>query len=237
MTGSGRAATTSKPAQGSKAEVAYERIRSQIIDGTFGPGYRLILDRLATEIGVSAVPVREALRRLEAEGYVDFKRNLGATVCRVDAESYAQTMQTLAILEASATAMAAPHITKKDIKAALKINDAMTVSLDRLDPVTFSKRNHELHETLYLPCPNAYLLTMVEREWTRLRGIRQSSFAFVPDRARQAVAEHVKLIELIDQQASPAKIEDYARAHRMRTARRFLDHYHAEQVNRADEPW
>src|SRR6185437_11644441 len=99
------AGTETEPARGSKAEVAYERIRAQILDGTYGPGYRLILDRLGSEIGVSAVPVREALRRLEAEGYVEFKRNMGATVSRVDAEGYAQTMETLAILEASATAM------------------------------------------------------------------------------------------------------------------------------------
>jgi DNA-binding GntR family transcriptional regulator len=227
MTASTASSATKAKARGSKAEVAYERIRAQIINGTYGPGYRLILDRLANEIGVSAVPVREALRRLEAEGYVDFERNVGATVCKVDAESYAQTMQTLAILEASATAMAAPLITKKDIKAALKINEAMATSLERLDPVTFSRLNHELHETLYSPCPNTYLTTMVEREWTRLRGIRQSSFAFLPESAQQAVGEHETLIELIESKASPSEIEDYARAHRMRTAQRFLERVHA----------
>jgi DNA-binding GntR family transcriptional regulator len=131
--------------------------------------------------------VREALRRLEAEGYVDFKRNLGAAVRHVDAEGYAQTMQTLAILEASATAMAAPYVTKKDIKTARKLNKELVASLEELDPVMFGRLNHELHRTLYQPCPNAYLLSMVEREWTRLRGIRQSAFAFVPSRARQAL--------------------------------------------------
>jgi DNA-binding GntR family transcriptional regulator len=58
----------------------------------------------------------------------------------VDAEGYAQTMQTLAILEASATAMAAPYVTKKDIKTARKINEDMVASLEELDPVMFSVR-------------------------------------------------------------------------------------------------
>jgi DNA-binding GntR family transcriptional regulator len=214
-----------KLVQGSKSEVAYERIRAQIIDGTYSPGYRLVLDRLASEIGVSSVPVREALRRLEAEGYVDFKRNQGATVSHVDAEGYAQTMQTLAILEASATAMAAPYVTKEDIKAARKVNADMVASLEDLDPVMFSRLNYELHRTLYQSCPNAYLLSVVEREWTRLRGIRQPNFAFVPSRARQAGAEHTELIDLIESQAPPWKIEDHTREHRMRTAQRFLNRY------------
>lgn len=225
-----------KPAQGSKSEVAYERIRAQIINGTYGPGHRLVLDRLASEIGVSSVPVREALRRLEAEGYVDFKRNLGATVRHVDAEGYAQSLQTLAILEASATAMAAPYVTKRDIKAARKINEDMVASLEELDPAAFSRLNHELHRTLYQPCPNAYLLSMVEREWTRLRGIRQPTFAFVPSRARQAGAEHAELIDLVESQAPPWKIEDCAREHRMRTVQRFLSRY-AAHSGAAETQW
>ncbi len=215
----------SRPPRGSKAEVAYESIRSRIVDGTYGPGYRLVLDRLASEIGVSPVPVREALRRLEAEWYVDFKRNLGATVCSIDAAAYAETMETLAVLEATATSLAAPHLGKKEIKEARKINEQMADSLEQLDPVLFSRRNHELHETLYSACPNTDLLGLVDREWARLRGIRSSSFAFVPERARQAVAEHTRLIDLIEAGASATKIEDYARAHRTRTAHRFLERY------------
>jgi DNA-binding GntR family transcriptional regulator len=211
--------------RGSKSEVAYERIRAQIINGTYGPGYRLVLDRLASELGVSSVPIREALRRLEAEGYVDFKRNMGATVRQVDAEGYAQSMQTLAILEASAVAIAAEHVTKQDIRAARKINEDMAASLEEFDPEKFSSLNYELHRTLYQRCPNAYLLSVVEREWTRLRGIRQPAFAFVPPRARQAGAEHAELIRLIEDQSPPWKIEDFAREHRMRTAQRFLSRY------------
>lgn len=228
MTASTARAET-KLAQGSKSQVAYEWIRTQIINGGYGPGHRLVLDQLATEIGVSSVPVREALRRLEAEGYVDFKRNQGATVSHMDAEGYAQSMQTLAILEASATSMAAPHVTKDDIAAARKINDDMVASLEELDPVMFSRLNHEFHRTLYLPCPNTHLLSVVDREWDRLRGIRQPAFAFVPSRARQAGAEHAEMIDLIESQAPPWKIEDRAREHRMRTVQRFLNHHAAQQ--------
>jgi DNA-binding GntR family transcriptional regulator len=222
-------------AQGSKSQVAYEWIRAQICKGSYGPGHRLVLDQLASEIGVSSVPVREALRRLEAEGYVDFKRNQGATVSHVDAEGCAQTMQTLAILEAYATALAAPRVPRKDIAKAREINEDMAASLEELDPVMFSKLNHEFHKTLYELCPNAHLLSVVERESDRLRGIRQPMFAFVPSRARQARAEHAELVDLIESQAPPWKIEDRAREHRMRTVQRFLNH-HAAQDGAAEAP-
>ena len=64
----------------SKSESVYRELRSRIISGRYNAGYRLVLDQLAREMGVSAVPVREAIRRLEAERLVTFTRNVGAEV-------------------------------------------------------------------------------------------------------------------------------------------------------------
>lgn len=217
--------SAAKLAHGSKADAAYDSIRAKIIDGTYGPGYRLVLDRLATQIGVSAVPVREALRKLEAEGYVDFKRNLGATVCDIDPAAYAETMQTLAILEGSAAALAAPMMGKKELSAARKANQAIAVSLENLDPVEYTQRSAEFHKVLRTPCPNAYLRELIEREWNRLRGVRHSSLGFIPERAKQSVTEHAWLLDLIEEGARTTTIEDYARAHRMRTAELILGRY------------
>lgn len=219
--------------RGSKAEVAYETIRNKIIDGTYGPGYRLVLDRLASQLGVSAVPVREALRKLEAEGYIDFKVNVGATVSDVDPVAYAETMRTLAILEGSATALAAPLMGENEIKAAREANDAIAVSLERLDPIEYSQRSEEFHEVLRMPCPNGHLRGLIAREWTRLRGVRHSSIGFIPERAQQSVAEHTRLLDLIEIGAAVSTIEDYARAHRMRTAELILQRY--AQIHGTDE--
>ncbi|MDT7752584.1 MAG: hypothetical protein QOD96_6246, partial [Pseudonocardiales bacterium] len=64
--------TPSEPAAPSKSQHAYEVIKSRIVDGSYSAGYRLVLDRLARELRVSPVPVREAVRRLEAEQFVQF---------------------------------------------------------------------------------------------------------------------------------------------------------------------
>jgi N-methylhydantoinase A/oxoprolinase/acetone carboxylase beta subunit len=71
--------------QVSKHERAYHLIRSRIIDGSYAPGHRLIIDALAGELGISQVPVREAIRRLEAEGRVVYRHNSGARVAPADA--------------------------------------------------------------------------------------------------------------------------------------------------------
>jgi DNA-binding GntR family transcriptional regulator len=212
-------------AHGAKADYAYEAIRGKILDGSYGPGFRLVLDRLASEIGVSAVPVREALRRLEAEGYVDFIRNVGARVRWIDVNDYAESLQTLAVLEASATAMAAPLLDKPALARARKANDAMAASLTRRDGTAVIGQDCTFHESLYDACPNTYLVAMVRREMTRVQRLGSALQSLAPDRAQQAVEEHSRLIELIETGARASRIEDMARAHRERTAELLLSRY------------
>ncbi|MGH2345150.1 MAG: hydantoinase/oxoprolinase N-terminal domain-containing protein, partial [Chloroflexota bacterium] len=70
--------------QVSKHERAYQLIRSRIMAGSYRPGHRLVIDALAVELGISPVPVREAIRRLEAEGRVVYRHNRGPRVAPSD---------------------------------------------------------------------------------------------------------------------------------------------------------
>ena len=67
----------------SLSRVVSDRIRGDILEGKFKPGERLVEDRLSAELGVSRVPVREALRGLSMEGLVRLEPNRGATVIEV----------------------------------------------------------------------------------------------------------------------------------------------------------
>src|SRR5689334_14895015 len=71
-----------------KQERTYTILRDRIHSGSFAPLERLNIDALARELGVSPIPVREALRRLEAEGWVRFTPNVGAVVSPVDSASW-----------------------------------------------------------------------------------------------------------------------------------------------------
>nr|WP_042179021.1 GntR family transcriptional regulator [Kibdelosporangium sp. MJ126-NF4]CEL13587.1 Transcriptional regulator, GntR family [Kibdelosporangium sp. MJ126-NF4]CTQ99273.1 Transcriptional regulator, GntR family [Kibdelosporangium sp. MJ126-NF4] len=207
----------------SKAQRTYQAIRSRIADGTYRPGHRLVLGSLAKEFDVSPVPVREAIRLLQAEGLVHFERNVGATVAAIDPLEYRHSMQMLAIVEGAATALAAPHLSADQLADAADINDRMRALLSAFDPVAFTQLNHEFHETLYLPCPNPLLVELVRKGWSRLATIRDSTFTFVPGRAEASVAEHDQLLELIRTGAGQEWIEHRARTHRTATIDAFLD--------------
>jgi DNA-binding GntR family transcriptional regulator len=208
----------------SKSEQAYNAIKERILSGGYSPGYRLVLAKIAEDLGVSVVPVREAIRRLEAERFVVFERNVGATVAGIEPTEYLYTMQTLSIVEGAATALAAPWITAADIQRARSVNARMRECLDDFDPVRFTSLNREFHGVLFERCPNPHILDLVHRGWNRLQALRASTFSYVPGRARESVAEHEELLLLLENGAPPDDVERAARAHRAATLDAYLAH-------------
>lgn len=211
-------------ATANKAQLAYEFIKKQIVSGRFTPGYRLVLASIAAELGISVVPVREAIRRLEAERLVTFERNVGAQVAMLDEREYVHTMQTLALVEGYATALSAPLVTPDDLRRAREVNDSMRMSLTDFHPHAFTERNQAFHSVLFERCPNPHVLDLVHRGWDRMAGLRDSTFSFVPGRAHDSVEEHETLLRLIEQGADSDTIERAARGHRTRTLDAFLAH-------------
>jgi DNA-binding GntR family transcriptional regulator/DNA-binding MarR family transcriptional regulator len=211
------------PSSSSKADRAYETLRQWITEGVYQPGDRLVLQQIARDLKISTVPVREAIRRLEAEGFADFQRNVGARVSSVDTALYAEAMRTLAVLEGAATAMAAERLTRRDLDAAERLNERMAAGLSRLDPAGFTQANRDFHDLLCRPCANTHLLALINVEWSRLAAIRTSTFAFVPERAANAVQEHRHLLARLRAKAPNSEIETLMRDHRMATVHAFLE--------------
>lgn len=213
----------------SKAEIAAQWIRENIVSGRFTPGYRLVLSTIASELDMSVVPVREAVRQLEAAGLVSFERNVGARVAMVDEGQYVQSMQTLGILEGAATSLAMENITAEDIAHARAINEKMRASLEFFDPKAFTDLNHEFHRVLSFRCPNHRLLHLVNAEWEKLGNLRESTFTFVPGRAAESVQEHFDILDLIENQASVIDVEKAVRLHRVATLHSYLKTHQTSQ--------
>ena len=219
------AAVTDLPAAttaGSKSEQAYHVVKTRIVEGTYTPGYRLVLGSIAKDLGFSVVPVREAIRRLEAEGLVTFERNVGATVAGIDPTEYLYTMQTLSIIEGAATALSAPLIDAVAVARARAVNEEMRECLQHFDPVRFTRLNQDFHSVLFEHCPNPHILDLVHRGWNRLASLRSSTFRFVPGRAQASVEEHEALLKLIETGADAETIEKAARLHRSATLDAYL---------------
>ncbi|PFG41988.1 GntR family transcriptional regulator [Isoptericola jiangsuensis] len=205
----------------SKSQRAYDHLRARIDDGTFVPGYRLVFGQIAGDLDMSVVPVREAVRRLEAEGLVTFERNVGAQVALIQEAEYQHTMETLALVEGFATALSAPLLGAAQLDVARGINEQMRRCLDDFDPHRFTRLNLDFHSALFEPCPNPHVLDLVHRGWNRMKVLRDSSFSFVPGRARESVAEHEQILHLVGElqagRTDPATVELAARRHRTAT--------------------
>jgi DNA-binding GntR family transcriptional regulator len=201
----------------SKADLAYEEIQRRITDGVYQPGSRLVLDRLARDLDMSTLPVREAIRRLEAEGYVHFQRNVGATVSRLDATSYVQALEALAVLEGAAIVQAAEHLDESDLSAAREINVQMASALERLDGAAYVQLHDDFHVVLTRQCPNAHLVDVITKERTRLKRVRHSAFALGIS-GRNEIDDHERLLELIATRAPAHEIEAFTRSHLTRAS-------------------
>ncbi|NUU19697.1 GntR family transcriptional regulator [Cellulomonas humilata] len=212
----------------SKSQHAYLWLKERIAGEELTPGYRLVLASIADELDMSVVPVREAIRRLEAEGLVTFERNVGARVSMIDDTGYRHSMESLAILEGAATALAARHLTADDLRHARELNRRLVESLDDFDPRLFTSVNHAFHSVLFAACQNTRLLALVEAEWVRLGHLRDSTFSFVPGRAQESVREHEVLLDLIETGAPLPDIERAARGHRSATLAAYLSHEHPD---------
>lgn len=205
------------PAGESKSQQAYNWISERIRTRDYEPGYRLVLATIADELGISVVPVREAIRQLEAEGMVTYERNVGASVTTYNREAYYESMDIVATVEANATAQSAPYLNAEDIARAREINQRMRELDIHHDPEEFTRLNKEFHSVLFSKCPNERLKDLVVDQWKQLEYHRVSTFRYVPERAQESTREHEQLLSLIEAGAEPAYIEKVARQHRLTT--------------------
>lgn len=209
-----------------KSQRAYDWVHTKITDGSYAPGQRLVLSTIADELDMSVVPVREALRRLEAEGMITFERNIGARVALVDEQEYLRTMQTIAIVEAAAIALAAPFMTESQLRDVSAINRELESIVEHFDSTEFATLNRRFHDSFLDACPNQDLANYAKAQHIRLSNVREDSMAFTIEGAKRSVAEHDELISMIRNEADPFEIERLMRAHRLRTRATFIETRH-----------
>jgi DNA-binding GntR family transcriptional regulator len=221
-----------------KQQLAYESIKAGIEGGTFAPRQRLVIDSLARELSMSPVPVREAIRRLEAEGLVEFSANSGAVVAPAGPQQWYQLMELLALLEGYATASAAPAITARDIRKLRGINEGMRKALAELDFHGWSEGNHQFHSVINARCPNQELVRQMEALKARTASISRFLFphkeaailhTLGPGGGKSALDAHEWLIVAFERDEAPASIERHAREHILLVASRTVDSLTAKQ--------
>jgi DNA-binding GntR family transcriptional regulator len=169
-----------------------ENLRDEIIRGDLVPGQHLRLEEIAARFDVSTMPVREALRDLEAEGLVTTFPHRSAVVTQLSADDLQDIYDIRATLEEMATRLAVPLVTRATLAELTSLVEQMDGHLG--DVVALVKLNHQFHLTLYAASGRRHLC-----ELNRILRYRTQHYlhAFIVELGRmpQAQGEHRAILE------------------------------------------
>ncbi|MTI83335.1 MAG: GntR family transcriptional regulator [Firmicutes bacterium] len=177
-------------------EIVFESLREAIIHGTLRPGERLMELQLAEQMGVSRTPVREAIRKLELEGFVVMVPRKGAYVSGISVKDIIDIFEVRASLESLAAGLAAERITEEELdqleRALFQIQE---VSMgDNIGVV--AEKDASFHALLFRSSRNQRLVAMITHLQEQIQRFRTTSLA-VPGRTKHAVAEHKNIVDAI----------------------------------------
>ena len=133
--------------------------------GKLKPGQKIVMADLAKAFGLSETPVREAIRRLESDGYVHFTPHMGAIVTKIDEGELVEMYLIRIALEALATRLASPHITDKDIDFLNKKNQEMEIAIQQEKYENLGSLNKNFHLRIYKAAPFPRLYKMICDLW------------------------------------------------------------------------
>jgi DNA-binding GntR family transcriptional regulator len=177
-------------------EVVFETLREAIIGGILGPGERLMEAQLAEELGVSRTPVREAIRKLELEGFVAMIPRRGAYVAGISLKDITDVFEVRGALEALATVLAAERITEKELEELERILVRKAELIEQQNIPLFIESDIKFHEILYQSSRNQRLIQILTNLQDEVHRFRSVSLAY-PGRMREALDEHRKVVEAL----------------------------------------
>jgi DNA-binding GntR family transcriptional regulator len=173
-----------------------DHLRRAILSGEIGPGEWIRQEDVAERLGSSRLPVREALRILEAEGLTEHERHKGARVPSLTMHEVDVLYRMREQLEQLAIAESIPHLTDADVRALAQIQDR----IEQDDSVAgFLELDREFHLRSYTGCPIEQLTGTVTRLWNSTAHHRRTFVTLTgPGRRWVINAEHRLLLDAID---------------------------------------
>ncbi len=175
-------------------DIVFESMREAIIQGVLRPGERLMEIQLAEEMGVSRTPVREAIRKLELEGFVVMIPRKGAYVAGVSLKDMADVFEIRAALEGLAAGLAAERITDEELEQmerVLLFDESQEPDLEQI-----VASDTDFHALVYKSSRNERLVQILGNLREHFQRFRSTSLA-VPGRVKVAIEEHRTIVEAL----------------------------------------
>ena len=170
----------------------YQLLRQNLMCGRIEPGIPLTIRGLAEILGVSPMPVREALHRLACEGAVEVKNNRRVIVPVMTAEKFSELCELRILLETHAAEGALPFIKEEDIATLALIDAAIDEAVEKNDVDNISLCNQKFHRHLYSVNPFQIAVPLIESLWLQLGpfsriAINRLEKAYLVDRHAEAI--------------------------------------------------
>lgn len=200
-------------------ELVTDNIRQAILRGTFPPGMRLMELQLASEIGVSRTPVREAIRALELEGLVVMIPRRGAYVANLSIKDINEVYEIRTALEVLAAALAAERINDEELDAMERMLVAMNALTPPEDIPELVTMDTKFHDIIYKASRNERLITIINNLREQINSIRGRSMGY-HGRMSDMMDEHRAIVDAIAQRDAEAA-QQAVRTH-MENAERTL---------------
>ncbi len=212
------------------SDVAYRTLRDAIMQGLLDEGARLTDRRIAESLKLSRTPVREALQRLESEGFVRSVPRIGLVVAEVTPQDIEDVYVIRIALEGVAARLAAQHASTADITLLRQINEHLADATRKRDLPALQSLNKQFHEAIYEAARNPRLATLLNTLHDMVQRLKRSTLS-VPERADEALKEHEMVIGAI-QARDPERAESLAREHKEKAKLVRMALYHRQAVAR-----
>ncbi|WP_283136517.1 GntR family transcriptional regulator [Rhizohabitans arisaemae] len=206
----------------SMTQVVARQLREAIFDGVLEPGAAIRQEAMARELGVSRIPVREALRHLESEGLVTIRANSGARVAVLDFDEYAEIYKIRERLEPLALAESIGRLTEEQRAEAARL--AAEVEASTGDPKAWLDADRRFHLACYAGVSTPRLLRMIVDFWNTTQRYRRILLAtFSDEDFATAHVEHRLILDAL-RTGNTRVGEDLIRMHIERSRMRLANH-------------
>lgn len=179
-------------------EVVFETLREAIRKGILKPGERLMEIHLAEQLGVSRTPVREAIRKLELEGYVIMMPRRGTYVSNLSIKDINEVFEIRTSLDSLASGLAAERITDDELEQLQRLLVIIGEAIKEHNMDKIVEADTKFHDVLYQASRNHRLVGIIYNLREQLTSFRSKSMAY-PGRLEETLEEHRRIVDTIAQ--------------------------------------
>jgi len=194
----------------SLTQTIYQLLRDRIRAQDYTPGERIRLDALASQLGVSRTPVREALNQLAAEGLIEIRPRRGTFVAQADRRTIEELYQLRLMIDTFVGDLLARRITNTQLRSLRALFDKMTplVVGDTYDDYgAYLERDRAFHSAIVRLVGNRRLTALYEEVNLPLWLVRAQQDAVMPHDARESLAEHRRILTALVERDPAAAVE------------------------------